>query len=49
MGQYYGYTLSLQMMPGEQQIAVTVRDEVTTTTSYLAKSVQVGGGDGSSR
>jgi VWFA-related protein len=42
LGQYYVYTLSLQMMPGEQQIAVAVRDEATATTSYLAKGMQVG-------
>ena len=42
MGQYYGYTLSLDMAPGEQQIAVAVRDELTTTTSYLTRSVGVG-------
>jgi VWFA-related protein len=48
MGQYYVYTLSLQMTPGEQQIAVAVRDEATATTSYLAKSVQVGAVQGSS-
>ncbi|HEX6861999.1 MAG TPA: VWA domain-containing protein, partial [Thermoanaerobaculia bacterium] len=42
MGKYYSYTLSLQMAPGEQQIAVAVRDETTTTTSYLARTVNVG-------
>ncbi|HSK78705.1 MAG TPA: VWA domain-containing protein [Thermoanaerobaculia bacterium] len=42
MGQYYGYTLSLQMTPGEQQVAVAVRDETTTTTSYLSRAVNVG-------
>ncbi|HKV07577.1 MAG TPA: VWA domain-containing protein [Thermoanaerobaculia bacterium] len=42
MGKYYSYTLSLQMAPGEQQIAVAVRDETTTTTSYLARTVSLG-------
>ncbi|HSF42189.1 MAG TPA: VWA domain-containing protein [Thermoanaerobaculia bacterium] len=42
MGKYYAYSLSLQMLPGEQLIAIAVRDETTTTTSYLARSVQVG-------
>ena len=42
MGQYYGYTLSLDMAPGEQQIAVAVRDELTATTSYLTRGVDVG-------
>ena len=42
MGKYYSYTLSLEMEAGEQHIAVAVRDETTTTTSYLARSVSVG-------
>ncbi|HKV07578.1 MAG TPA: VWA domain-containing protein [Thermoanaerobaculia bacterium] len=52
MGKYYGYSLTLQMQPGEQLVAVAVRDETTTTTSYLAKSVrvgEVGGSDASGR
>jgi VWFA-related protein len=44
LGQYYGYTLSLDMAPGEQRIAVAVRDETTATTSYLSQSVNVGAG-----
>jgi VWFA-related protein len=44
MGKYYVYTLSLEMGSGEQHIAVAVRDETTATTSFLAKSVQVGAG-----
>ncbi|HSF41155.1 MAG TPA: VWA domain-containing protein [Thermoanaerobaculia bacterium] len=42
MGRYYLYNLSLELPSGEQQIAVAVRDETTTTTSYLSRSVNVG-------
>ncbi|HKV07576.1 MAG TPA: VWA domain-containing protein [Thermoanaerobaculia bacterium] len=42
MGRHYLYNLSLELPPGEQQIAVAVRDETTTTTSYLARTVSVG-------
>jgi VWFA-related protein len=46
MGQYYVYTLSLTMAPGEQQVAVAVRDELSASTSFLSRSVQVGLGPG---
>ena len=42
LGQYYVYTVSLDMAPGEQRIAVAVRDETTATTSYLSHGVNVG-------
>ncbi len=42
MGQYYVYTLTLKLKPGLQHVAVAVRDEVATTTSYLSRPVQVG-------
>jgi VWFA-related protein len=42
MGQYYLYTLSLQLKPGAQQVAVAVRDEIGATTSYLSRSLEVG-------
>jgi VWFA-related protein len=42
MGQFYLYTLTLQMPPGQQQVAVAVRDEIAATTSYLSRSVTVG-------
>jgi hypothetical protein len=42
MGQYYLYTLSLQLKPGPQQVAVAVRDEIGATTSYLSRNVEVG-------
>jgi hypothetical protein len=42
LGQYYVYTLTLKLRPGLQHVAVAVRDEVATTTSYLSRPVQVG-------
>ena len=42
MGQSYLYELTLHLGPGEQQVAVGVRDEMTTTTSYFGRTVQVG-------
>jgi len=42
MGQFYVYTLTLQLPPGEQQVAVAVRDEIATTASYLSRAVTVG-------
>jgi VWFA-related protein len=41
MGQFYVYNLTLQLQPGEQQVAVAVRDEIAATTSYLARGVKV--------
>jgi VWFA-related protein len=42
MGQFYVYTLTLQLPPGQQQVAVAVRDEIATTASYLSRTVTVG-------
>ena len=42
MGQSYLYTLTLQLPPGGQRIAVGVRDDLAATTSYLSHAVQVG-------
>ena len=42
MGQFYLYTLTLQLRPGEQQVALGVRDEIGATTSYLSRAVTVG-------
>jgi len=42
MGQFYVYTLTLQLPPGEQRVAVAVRDEIATTASYLSRAVTVG-------
>jgi len=41
MGQYYIYNLTLKMRPGLQHVAVAVRDEIATTTSYLSRPVTV--------
>jgi VWFA-related protein len=42
LGQLYIYTLTLQLAPGEQRVAVAVRDDVAATTSYLSSAVTVG-------
>ncbi len=42
MGQFYLYTLTLELKPGSQQVAVAVRDEIASTTSYLSRAVTVG-------
>ncbi len=40
---YYTYTLSLLMRPGEQKVAIGLRDDVANTTSFVARSLRVGG------
>jgi VWFA-related protein len=42
LGQFYLYTLTLQLQPGEQRIAVGVRDDLASTAAYLSRSVTVG-------
>ncbi|MFY9825263.1 MAG: VWA domain-containing protein [Thermoanaerobaculia bacterium] len=42
LGQFYLYTLTLQMAPGTHRVAVGVRDEIAATTSYLSQVVTVG-------
>ncbi len=42
LGQLYVYTLTLQLPPGEQRVAVGVRDDVSATASYLNRAVTVG-------
>ena len=42
LGQFYVYTLTIQLPPGEQRVAVGVRDEVSANTSYLSRAVTVG-------
>jgi len=49
MGQFYLYTLTLQLPPGEQRVAVAVRDEIAATTSFLSKGVTVAVTAGSTR
>jgi VWFA-related protein len=43
MGQFYEYDLILVLPRGEQHVAITVRDEGTTTTSVLSRALSVGG------
>lgn len=40
--QYYVYAAELMMFPGEQQVAVGVRDEIAGQTSYLRQPVRIG-------
>jgi VWFA-related protein len=42
LGQSYLYELKLSLKPGDQSLALAVRDEMTTTTSYFARKLQVG-------
>jgi VWFA-related protein len=42
LGQYYLYSVTLLLGPGEQQLAVAVRDETATTASFLARTLHVG-------
>ncbi|HEV8580820.1 MAG TPA: VWA domain-containing protein [Thermoanaerobaculia bacterium] len=42
LGQTYVYTLTLQLAPGEQRVAVGVRDELSANASYLSRAVTVG-------
>ncbi len=42
MGQFYVYTLTLQLPAGEQRVAIAVRDELAATTSYLSRGLSVG-------
>jgi hypothetical protein len=41
MGQFYVYTLTLNLPPGEQRVALGVRDEISSTTSYLSRGIKV--------
>lgn len=43
MGKYYQYEVTMTLPAGEQKVAVTVRDEGSALTSYLVRTVQVGG------
>jgi hypothetical protein len=42
MGQFYEYELTLTLPRGEQHVAIGVRDESTTTTSVLSRTLTVG-------
>jgi VWFA-related protein len=41
--QYYSYTVTLIMRPGEQRVAVAVRDEFAASSSFVRRTVTVGG------
>jgi VWFA-related protein len=41
LGQFYVYTLTLQLPPGTHRVALGVRDEIAATTSYLSQAVTV--------
>ena len=41
MGKFYEYALTLNLSPGEQHVAIAVRDEATTTTSVLSRTITV--------
>lgn len=41
LGQYYQYELKLTLEPGEQNVAIAVRDEASTTTSFLARTLKL--------
>lgn len=42
MGKFYEYELTLNLQKGEQHVAIAVRDESTTTTSFLSRTFSVG-------
>ena len=42
LGQYYQYEVKLTLEPGEQTVAIAVRDEASTTTSFLARTLKLG-------
>jgi len=42
LGQYYQYEVKLTLEPGEQNVAIAVRDEASTTTSFLARTLKLG-------
>ncbi|HSK79369.1 MAG TPA: VWA domain-containing protein [Thermoanaerobaculia bacterium] len=40
----YIYSISLLMRPGEQRVAIGVRDDVAAQSSFLSRGIRVGGG-----
>jgi VWFA-related protein len=40
LGQYYQYEVKLTLGAGEQHVAIAVRDEATTTTSFIARTLK---------
>jgi len=41
LGQYFQYEVKLTLEPGEQTVAIAVRDEASTTTSFLARNLKL--------
>jgi VWFA-related protein len=41
-GKHWAYELTLLMRPGEQKLAVGLRDEIAATSSFVSKNVRVG-------
>ncbi len=41
--QHYAYTVSLVMRPGQQRVVVGVRDEVGASSSFVRRTIAVGG------
>ncbi|HEX3530631.1 MAG TPA: VWA domain-containing protein [Thermoanaerobaculia bacterium] len=41
LGQYYQYEVKLNLESGEQHLAIAVRDEATTTTSFIARTLKL--------
>jgi VWFA-related protein len=43
-GKDYVYTITLLMRPGEQRVAIGVRDDVASEASFLSRGIRIGGG-----
>ena len=43
-GQYFLYDLTLRLPPGQQRVAVAVRDELSSLASFLAQDIEVPAG-----
>lgn len=43
-GKDYVYTITLLMRPGEQRVAIGVRDDVAAEASFLSRGIRIGGG-----
>lgn len=43
-GKDYVYTITLLMRPGEQRVAIGVRDDVAAESSFLSRGIRIGGG-----
>jgi hypothetical protein len=42
LGQFYLYEIKVTLEPGEQHVAIAVRDEASSITSFLARSLKLG-------